>query len=208
MAEHDRHQGLLKAENEAFIAQSVKELIVELSDYSYKEASDGAEAEGPRQPPTEGAGRRQETRVVCIPANDQADEITASIVAQVVEQAGYPTVSLSATGSTVEIHDFLSTHPDHIVCICALPPFAVLHARTLSKQLRAQFPEVQIIVGIWNVSVADANVHQRLGKAFQDTVVTTLKQVLVELDTWTPRFSSTSISPQSTSDSFASALNV
>jgi methanogenic corrinoid protein MtbC1 len=169
MAEQDRHQGLLKPMNEAFIQQSVNELIFELADYSTRDS-----AIAPRT-----------ARVICVAANDPADAITASMLAQLTEQAGYPCISLSASESNVEICEILSGHPEDIVCICALPPFALLHARTLSKQLRARFPESKIIVGVWNVSEDAPKVKERLGKAFADTVVTTLKEMLAEIQALT-----------------------
>jgi predicted PurR-regulated permease PerM len=158
MAEQDRQKGLLKPANEAFIVQSINELIVELA------------YDSPPAPI-----KHRETRVICIPANDQADEITATMLAQVLEQAGYPAIALPSAGATMD--------PGDVVCICAVPPFALLHARTLSKQLRARFPDVKILVGIW--SPPDANgdrIKERLSKALSDTVVTTLKEALTELD--------------------------
>ena len=39
--------------------------------------------------------------------------------------------------------------PD-LVCISAMPPAAVLHARYLCKRLRNRFPELPILVGLWD----------------------------------------------------------
>jgi hypothetical protein len=165
MAEQDRQKGLLKPANEAFIVQSINELIVELA-YAT-----------PPEP-----ARRHGTRVICVPANDPADEITATMLAQLVEQAGHPTISLPLAGSTMEIFEVLDAHAGDVVCICALPPFALLHARTLSKQLRSRFPDIKILIGIWSASDANSErLKDRLAKALSDPVVTTLKEALQEL---------------------------
>lgn len=65
-----------------------------------------------------------------------------------------------------------------IVCICALPPFALMNARTLSKRLRAHFPDLKIVIGLWHLSDGGAKYQERLGNAFANTVITTLKQAL------------------------------
>jgi hypothetical protein len=187
MAEQDRHQGLLRPVNEAFIHQSINELIVELADYT-PEAQDAGQDRSTGQATSEGVAPEtvpSTARVICVAANDQADDITASMLFQIVEQAGYPCTYLPAVDSAIEVSDLLSVHPDDIVCICALPPFALLHARTLSKRLRTRFPGLKIIVGIWNASEGGPRVEERLGKAFADTVVTTLKAAVTELQTLT-----------------------
>jgi predicted PurR-regulated permease PerM len=182
MAEQDRHQGLLKPTNEAFIVQSINELIVELAIYTSVARSEdkGANDLLPllSNPAT---GRPSDSRIVCVPANDQADGITAAMLAQVLEQSGYPAITLSPSDSPLEILEDLSTHPGDIVCICALPPFALLHARTLCRRLRAKFPELRIIVGVWTLSEGGIGTRERLGKALVDTVVITLKQALEEI---------------------------
>src|SRR5205085_9911349 len=78
MAEQDRHKGALDEGREAFLFLSVSELIAELAEYS--DESDLPKALG------------QPVRVLCVPANDQADEITSWILAQLVEQAAYTPV--------------------------------------------------------------------------------------------------------------------
>jgi predicted PurR-regulated permease PerM/CheY-like chemotaxis protein len=177
MAEQDRHQGLLKPTNEAFIIQSINELVVELASYSREPPINGHVTDALPGSTNSATGTRS-CRIFCLPANDQADEITAAMLAQVLEQSGYPTVSVSDSSQILEE---ISGQPGDIVCICALPPFAVLHARTLSKRLRRRLPEVKIIVGVWSVPEGGARAHERLEKAVGDKVVTTLKLALEEL---------------------------
>jgi hypothetical protein len=183
MAEQDRHQGLLQPTNEAFIYQSIDELIVELAEYPPKGQNAGRDTDQSEKAAPEIV--RHTARVICVAANDRADDITASMLFQIVEQAGYLCTYLPAFESAIEICELLSGDPDDIVCICALPPFALLHARTLSKRLRTRFPELKVIVGIWNASEGGLRVKERLGKAFADTVVTTLKEVVAELQALT-----------------------
>lgn len=71
-----------------------------------------------------------------------------------------------------------SERPIDMVFISALPPFALLSARTLNKRLHAQILHAQMIVGLWGFSSNAKGTDDRLGKAFTDPVVTTLAEAL------------------------------
>ena len=169
LAEQDRHKGALDEAKEAFIVQSISELIGELAEYRLSEA-------------LRSGGRSM--RVICLPANDQADEISAAMLAQLLEQAGYPVVCLPLADSVpdaVEEMAGIVPHPGDVVCISSLPPFAVLNARTMNKRLRARFPDLKIIVGLWTFSPSEG-AAERLGQAFGGTVVTTLAEALNQIE--------------------------
>lgn len=162
MAEQDRHKGELDGAKEAFIIQSISEVIGELAEYKLPE-------------PVRRSGR-PDLRVICLPANDQADEITAAMLSQVLERAGYPVVCLPVAGSVadaVELIGGMVPQPGDIVCISALPPFALLNARSMAKRLRQQFPDLTIMVGLWTFTLSE-RAAERFGQAFVETVVTTL----------------------------------
>ena len=76
MAEQDRHKGALDRTREEFLFMSIKEMVVEFSERTLKADAENAEPEA-------SAGR-----VFCVPASDEADEITAAMLAQLLEQAG------------------------------------------------------------------------------------------------------------------------
>lgn len=175
MAEQDRHKGDLEEAKENFLIQSTKEFIEVLAEY---EDSVTATATGDGEPVNEVRQPSISTpsgiRVLCLPASDRADEIAGAMLAQILEKAGYPVLSFSVSDNPADIMKTVSPEMGDIVCISALPPFAMLSARTLSKRLRSQFPMLKIIVGLWNFSDGGNRAAERLGKAFADTVVTTL----------------------------------
>jgi len=159
MAEEERHRGVLDEARENFLIQSINEFIAELADQS----------KDPVAP-------SQDIRVVCIPASDRADETTAGMLAQLLELAGYATVSFPVMASHTDVLAELSIQQSDIVCISALPPFALMNARSLSKRLRVSFPKLRIVVGLWNFSGGGVTAEQRLEAAFAVEVVTTLAQ--------------------------------
>ncbi len=96
-------------------------------------------------------------RVFCLPARDRADEIAASMLAQLLEKMGLPAVAFPIAESTPrEWLTLLEVGGNDIVCISALPPYAFAPARTLCKQIRERFPQLGIIACIWGFS-GDAN---------------------------------------------------
>jgi hypothetical protein len=89
--------------------------------------------------------------VVCLPARTDADQITASMLAQLLERANC-SVQLGSVASLTELgKDIAEKHAADVVCISATPPVAIMHARHLCRNLRRQFPEVNLIVGLWGV---------------------------------------------------------
>jgi hypothetical protein len=168
MAEEERHEGALDETRENFLIQSINEFIAELADHGMEEVS----MEAPRP------GKRPQVQVVCVPASDRADETTAAMLAQLLEFAGYATVLFPVPNSPGDVLDLLSRQECDIVCISALPPFALLSARALTKRLRRSFPELRIVVGLWSFSGGGAQAEERLEAAFRVEVVTTLAQAL------------------------------
>ena len=47
--------------------------------------------------------------------------------------------------------------------------------------MREEFPEVRIVVGLWNFSGGGKTASERLGKAFADPVATSLKDAMQEI---------------------------
>jgi predicted PurR-regulated permease PerM len=88
-------------------------------------------------------------RILCFPAHDEADEIAAAILAQLMEQAGRVTLSFPLGSSSDRMLDVVEPAGNDVFCISAIPPFAFSHARTLNRQLRAKFPGIKILIGIW-----------------------------------------------------------
>jgi hypothetical protein len=170
MAEEDRHKGTLDDAKTAFLVQSISEII-------------GLIAEGEADATASQKAGVAHLRVLCIPATDEADGIAAAMLSQIVERAGYPVICLPLSASVSDAVDEMAgilPQAGDIVCISALPPFALLKAHSMSKQLQARFPDLKIIVGLWNFSGTES-ATERFGKAFAHTVVTTLSGALLQI---------------------------
>ncbi len=183
MAERDRHEGSLDPDREQFIFLNVAEMIVEFSDYRAEpvpatlddsRAPLGPEIEKQPRPVFEG-------RVLCVPASDEADSITASMLAQLLEQTGHTTISLPVDGS-MPVLQALSPAPDDVICISALPPFALARCRALSRDLRARFPKVPTIVGIWGFTGETNQVSAQPDPTRSEKILTTLSEAVERIN--------------------------
>ena len=77
MAEQDRHRGGIDSVREEFLFLNINEMVTEFAEHAEDKQ----------------AGIGFNGRILCIPANDQADEIAAAMLAQLIEQRGCAAVS-------------------------------------------------------------------------------------------------------------------
>ncbi len=130
------------------------------------------------------AGRESIARrgppAVCIPACDQADEIAAAMLAQLLEEAGHKTLLLPPSALSPELVRRLATDPATTIYVSALPPFAFAPARALYTRLRADLPENAIVVALWRGTTEPELLRSRLGMTdtSQDRAVTTFSAAL------------------------------
>ena len=86
LVEQDRHKGAIDTTREEFLFLSIDEMITELSEYQLAHetspADDAAAASG--------MAKRLSARIICLPANDRADEVTAAMIAQILGRAMGP----------------------------------------------------------------------------------------------------------------------
>jgi CheY-like chemotaxis protein len=165
LAERDRHRNRLDEERERFIYQSTRELIQDL----------GERSESPalvREPISRAAPALS---ICCLPARDEADELTSRMLTQLLRRSGYSAEAISL-GPLEEMLDRVTQAEPDVLFISALPPFAAAHARSICRRVRQRFPEVKIAVGFWNSGPELGKLKQRLGPDCSDHVMTTLAQ--------------------------------
>jgi predicted PurR-regulated permease PerM len=149
MAEQHRHKGALDETRERYIFLSVKEMIVEYWNYAPEAASPSTAVSEAESVPLEMPKLAFEGRVFCIPAIDEADEITASMLAQLLERHGIPAIAFPIGETIDSMFTHLEPQPQDVICLSALPPFAFAQARTSARRLKVKFPEARVVVGVW-----------------------------------------------------------
>ena len=113
-------------------------------------------------------------RVFCVPASDEADEITAAMLAQLLEQAGYAAVSFSRDAPAQHAVGLMNPAENDTFCISALPPFAFARARTVSRELQMRFPRAKVIIGVWGFTGDTERALQRFQPSRPAKLVTSL----------------------------------
>jgi methylmalonyl-CoA mutase cobalamin-binding subunit len=112
--------------------------------------------------------------VLILPARDEADEIVSLMFAQLLEFAGYRVVTMSHAALVSEMVEAISAKEADMVCVSALPPAAVSHARYLCKRLQAREGEVKMVVGLWTLKKNLERAKERIICDGSVQVVTTL----------------------------------
>ncbi|MBB5343380.1 hypothetical protein [Tunturibacter empetritectus] len=166
LVEQDRHRNELDDATLAFIMQSTRELIEELGESA----------------PSEGISRQllgaeTESRIACIPARDEADEVVGMLLCQLLDRAGLASQSIPI-GPVPEMLSAVADLDPVVVCISALPPFAIEHTRTLYQKLRAKFPQINIIICLWHFAGDLEKTQRRLKILNGHQVLVTLPEVL------------------------------
>lgn len=175
MAEHDRNKGALDPAREEFVFLSFREMIAELSEKTATAESADAEpfAGGEPEPKPLAVGR-----VFCLPANDEADEIAAAMLSQLLEQAGCAALSLPLDPSLQDVLAMLAPSEEDVFCVSSVPPFAFASARTLSRLLQVRFPRTRIVIGVWGFAGHTARTLQRFQPAPPEQLLTTFAKAV------------------------------
>jgi methylmalonyl-CoA mutase cobalamin-binding subunit len=164
MAETHWQLGELTEARHTFIMQSLKEMITDCADRQpvvQDDVTAGAEnIDGE-------SGQSEETKplipILCLPARTEADEITALMLAQVLQAKGCLVQAVAVTSSASEMVELVEQRNPDVVLLSATPPAAVIHARYLCRKLRRQNPGVKLVVGLWNTADDLAKAHERIG---------------------------------------------
>lgn len=177
-------RGDLNDARHTFIFQSVKEIIEGLGE-SHRAIPSPSEI----KPPVEASGDSASVVancslkpwVLCLPARTEADEIAGMMLTQLLRADEFSVQPVAITAQPSEIVDFVEKHEAVVICISAMAPAAVMHARHLFKRLRRDFPAVQIVIGLWDGSGDLPKATKRLDPDEAAHVVATLAEAQVQV---------------------------
>jgi len=161
MAKQDHQRGELDEERREFINQVIREHV---------------EAHSPE--PTESAAKNCPVTVVCLPADDLADEIAAMMLANLARERAFCVSCVSAEMLASERVGVIAGSKTDLVVISAMPPGAASHARYLCKKIRTKFPKIQMIIGLWNATGDVAKIKRRLACDADSRVTIRLREAV------------------------------
>jgi predicted PurR-regulated permease PerM len=168
MTRHDRQQNRIDEERARFIYQNAQELIEDL----------GARASKEEEPEKSAADR--DLSLLCLPARSEGDELAGLMLVQIARSNGYNTELLPAETGDERLEHVRESRAG-IIVVSALPPFALIHARTLCRRVRKLRPDTRLVLGLWNSAVPAEKIQERLGNVSADSVVITLAEAQMEI---------------------------
>ncbi|MEX2169089.1 MAG: AI-2E family transporter [Pirellulales bacterium] len=169
LAEHDRHQGMLDESKERFVLQAVRDMVEE-----FGSQASAASPNGDGVKVVDKTASAPTAKILCVPARDEADELAGMMLAQLLALRGFDAEVLSTKSLASEAVQEVRDHQASVVCVSALPPFAATHARYITKRLRPHFPDLRIVVGLWQTNAHSKKAEERLLAAGVDRFVTAL----------------------------------
>jgi hypothetical protein len=177
MAEQDRHKGAIDAAREEFLFLSVNEMVAEFSEYQPEESSSE-----PGSAPAPVVPGSIDARVLCLAAHDRADEITAAMLAQMLERKGFATLSFTMAGTSPnDWFALIEAGRSDVVCISAVPPYAFGPARAMCQQIRERYPKLKLVVCVWGFSGDPQKAMARFERSQPDRLSTSIAEAVVHV---------------------------
>ena len=177
--ETDHRLELLDDEQRLLVEQSLRDIIEDLGTpaqvASNIDANKAAAEDTPSRSPA------PLFRVYCLPARADRDELAGAMLTQLLQQQGFAAQNASGKLDAGELLDLVEKSDVNAVCISVVSPSTVIHARYLCVKLRARFPQLKIIIGLWGTTQGLTDAARRLRDSGADEVVTTLADAVVQL---------------------------
>jgi len=178
-AETHWRRGEIEESRHKFILQTLKSMIQERGERKQepqeKQSSEGMKEAAADSSIADRAGLPG-LRVLCLPAHGEGDELVGMMLAQIVNirSCVVETAPTTAMATASELVDYVEQRKADVVCISAAPPAAVAHARRLRMHLRRRFPELSLVVGLWNSPGDLTDAKERIGSDPRTKIVATL----------------------------------
>jgi hypothetical protein len=117
-----------------------------------------------------------------VPSRDEVDEIVAIMLSQLLEARGYCVSTPTAAMLASEMVEMVEQKKIDVVCVSAMPPAAVAHARYLCKRLHARYPNAAMAVGLWTLKGDLDKARDRISCTKSVRIVTTLHDAVEQLE--------------------------
>jgi predicted PurR-regulated permease PerM len=124
----------------------------------------------PRAPPGNPTSDAFGASILCVAAEDQADQISARLLTALLLEHGIK--------ARVARADWTEEPRPEVVVVCALPPEPVTAARRCSKALRQRWHDAPILVGLWGAAGDLERSRQRLEAAGASQVCTSFSECI------------------------------
>jgi hypothetical protein len=136
-------------------------------------------------------------RILGCSAKDEADEVALLMFQQLLGPTRYEIEVIGDEKLTSEVVAEAGEKQTGLVCIAAVQPGGLTHTRYLCKRLRAQFPDLKIVVGLWGFKGELGPTRDSLLSAGADQVATSLLESRDQISNLSPLISDSGTLPAS-----------
>lgn len=165
LAEMDRHQGRTDQTRQEFVLGNMRLLVEDLADRaeelredepSKKADENGAHANANQVAQTQSPSNKEESgpsglsgaSVFCLPARDEADEIAALMLAQLIRERGLEARTLPLQTVAGDFLKLPEGRKPSLASVLAVPPYGYTGARHVCRRLHERFPELKLVAVI------------------------------------------------------------
>jgi predicted PurR-regulated permease PerM len=192
LAERDRDAGRLAEDQESFVYESIEELVEGLAEKDQRFGTARATVEPEEENHTDAyddAGRsRASLRVLCLPAEDEADRIAAVMFAQLLARSDHWAETASAFNVREETLERIEAQEIDCVVVSTIAPHnGLLRSRHACRRLRRQFPALKILVAYWKAPSTLAKTREHLLAAGADEVAASLQEGIDKVEQFAPQ---------------------
>ncbi len=182
--EIDHRNNLLDDEQRSLVFQSLRDIVVDLG--TRPPALSKIDADKTVAAFTSPPDPAPAARVYCLPARAERDEMAGLMLAQLLDHQGFEAHNASPKIVSGELIAPLEEAQADVVCISVVAPSTVIHARYLCLKIRAAFPKLKIVIGLWGTTENVSDAARRLRDSGADEVVTSLADAVVQLAKLSP----------------------
>lgn len=173
LAEQEHHKGAVLADRAEAIFSALSHIIIaietKIESRDAEESSERLEESPLGFQPAPDCPQQ----IACLGVVDDADELCAKMLAQVLHHGGCNCVHFPSNW----IHE-LREDTDDIIFLSAVPPFAFVSARSYCARIRRQCPSSTLVVGMWGHKGDVEKIKDRFGTAKPDYVMTSFSEAL------------------------------
>ena len=179
LAEEDRHLGNLDDDRQHFIFENMQLLVEDMAEREQElvAGQNGSRPRPERKKPAPPADATPEVSVICIPARDEADQIAARMLAELLKRRGVAAAALCSTALAGECVEAVTQAKPRVVCVLTVPPYGYMHARYLCRRLQSDLAGMKVVAAVLTERDSEELKH-REPKLPAAEVVASLKEAL------------------------------
>ena len=177
--ETDHRLELLEDEQRLLIEQSMRDIIEDLGTRPPVESKFDTSKITAEDAPSIGPPRP--LQVYCLPARADRDELAGAMLIQLLQKQGLVAQSAPANLPAGELLDLVAKLDPQAACISVVSPSTVIQARYLCVKLKARFPALKIVVGLWGLTYGLTDASKRLRDSGASEIVTSLSDAVIQL---------------------------